>query len=133
MTGKGRSQNKSKREEEARSRGFVGADRESWVAAALTRAARRLQKKRNRRAACPLPGQRLSIFSISSPERAKKLSIGVHGFCGRQRKSTASGQGEGSWKPGKGVEKGEPQITQSSPDLGYGSWMTGETIRKERA
>jgi hypothetical protein len=51
----------------------------------------------------------------------------------RSRKSTASGQGEGSWKPGRGVEKGEPQITQSSPDLGYGSWMTGETIRKERA
>src|SRR5713226_7612795 len=45
MTGKGRSQNKSKREEEARSRGFVGADRESWVDAALTRASRRLQNK----------------------------------------------------------------------------------------
>src|SRR6266852_5652725 len=43
----------------------------------------------------PLPVQRLSIFSISSPERAKKLSIGVHGFCGKQRKSTASVQGEG--------------------------------------
>src|SRR6266851_545742 len=57
MTGKGRGQNKSKREEEARSRGFVGADRESWVDAALTRASRRLQKKRNRRAARPLPGQ----------------------------------------------------------------------------
>src|SRR5260370_211381 len=28
----------------------------------------------------PLPGQRLSIFSILAPERAKKLSIGVHGF-----------------------------------------------------
>src|SRR6266852_627936 len=44
----------------------------------------------------PLPGQRLSIFSISGPERAKKLSIGVHGFCGKQRKSAASGLGEGS-------------------------------------
>ncbi len=32
------------------------------------------------RRACPLPGQRLSIFSILRPERAKKLSIGVHGF-----------------------------------------------------
>src|SRR5712664_2637814 len=32
------------------------------------------------RRACPLPGQRLSIFSILAPERAKKLSIGVHGF-----------------------------------------------------
>src|SRR5712664_28609 len=32
------------------------------------------------RAACPLPGQRLSIFSILAPERAKKLCIGVHGF-----------------------------------------------------
>ena len=29
----------------------------SYVAAALTRASRRLQKRRNRRAACPLPGQ----------------------------------------------------------------------------
>src|SRR6266436_2199511 len=28
----------------------------------------------------PLPVQRLSIFSILGPERAKKLSIGVHGF-----------------------------------------------------
>ncbi len=75
MTGKGRSQNKSKREEEARSRGFVGADRESWVDAALTRASRRLQKKRNRHAAGPLPGQGLSIFSILRPERAKKLAL----------------------------------------------------------
>src|SRR6266849_2979276 len=47
------------------------------------------------RRACPLPGQRLSIFSILGPERAKKLSIGVHGFAEKQRKSTASGQGEG--------------------------------------
>src|SRR5712692_4892096 len=37
------------------------------------------EKDRNCRAACPLPGQRLSIFSILAPERAKKLSIGVHG------------------------------------------------------
>src|SRR6266849_6346855 len=28
----------------------------------------------------PLPVQRLSIFSVLGPERAKKLSIGVHGF-----------------------------------------------------
>ncbi len=28
----------------------------------------------------PSPFQRLSIFSILGPERAKKLSIGVHGF-----------------------------------------------------
>src|SRR5712692_6611210 len=28
----------------------------------------------------PLPVQRLSIFSILGPERAKKLSIGVHGL-----------------------------------------------------
>src|SRR6266849_6041190 len=52
------------------------------------------------RRACPLPGQRLSIFSILGPERAKKLSIGVHGFEEKQRKSTASGQGKGS---GKGI------------------------------
>jgi hypothetical protein len=44
MTGKVWGQNKSKREEEARSRGFVRADRESWVDAALTRASRGLQK-----------------------------------------------------------------------------------------
>src|SRR5713101_6601916 len=43
----------------------------------------------------PLPVQRLSIFSILRPERAKKLSIGVHGFEEKQRKSTASVQGEG--------------------------------------
>src|SRR5260370_42391134 len=55
MTGKGRSQNKSKREEEARSRGFVGADRESWVDAALTRASRRGPKKPTRRAPGPPP------------------------------------------------------------------------------
>src|SRR5713101_6408023 len=42
----------------------------------------------------PLPVQRLSIFSILRPERAKKLSIGSW-LCGKQRKSTASGQGEG--------------------------------------
>ncbi len=52
----------------------------------------------------PLPGQRLSIFSISGPERAKKLSIGAHGFCGKQRKSTASGQGEGSRRAGRAAE-----------------------------
>jgi len=42
----------------------------------------------------PLP------LSISGPERAKKLSIGVHGFCGKQRKSTASVRGEGkrAWR-----------------------------------
>src|SRR5260370_31824366 len=28
----------------------------------------------------PLQGQTLSIFSILGPERAKKLSIGLHGF-----------------------------------------------------
>jgi hypothetical protein len=41
------------------------------VDAALTRA---------RQARLPLPGQRLSIFSILAPEREKKLSIGVQGF-----------------------------------------------------
>src|SRR5712671_6287894 len=60
MTGKGRSQNKSKREEEARSRGFVGPDRESWVDAALSRASRRLQKKTQppRRSPSPWTGER---------------------------------------------------------------------------
>src|SRR5216683_8415462 len=43
----------------------------------------------------PLPVQRLSIFSILGPKRAKKLSIGVYGFTEKQRKSTASVQGEG--------------------------------------
>src|SRR6266851_1632877 len=64
MTGKGRSQNKSKREEEARSRGFVGADRESWVDAALTRASRRLQKKAT---AAPLA---LSLDRERDPNRS---------------------------------------------------------------
>src|SRR6266852_8637979 len=54
------------------------------------------------RRACPLPGQRLSIFAILGPERAKKLSNGVHGFAenreNRQpldRGRDPEGQGEG--------------------------------------
>src|SRR6266851_5593817 len=53
-------------------------------------------KKRNRRAACPLPGQRLSIFSVFR----KAVHANAQLFCSlgppRSRKSTASGQGEGS-------------------------------------
>src|SRR5215470_7081650 len=38
----------------------------------------------------PADYERLSIFSILRPERAKKLSFGVHSFCGKERKSTVS-------------------------------------------
>jgi hypothetical protein len=51
----------------------------------------------------PPPVQRLSIFSILGPERAKKLSIGVHGFEEKQRKSTASVQREGERRGGCGL------------------------------
>src|SRR5216684_8788054 len=56
------------------------------------------------RRACLLPGQRLSIFWILGPERAKKLSIGMHGFAENREKSTASVQGEGSGRAGRGGE-----------------------------
>ena len=54
--GERRGPNKSEREEEGRSRGFVGADRDSWVDTALTRASRRLQKNATA-APLALPGQ----------------------------------------------------------------------------
>ena len=63
------------------------ADNTADVAAALTRA---------RKARSPSPWTEAVDFLDLGPERAKKLSIGVHGFAKKQRKSTASVQGEGS-------------------------------------
>jgi len=43
----------------------------------------------------PLPVQRLSIFSILGHERAKKLSIGVHGFAeNRENRQPRPGRGQ---------------------------------------
>src|SRR5712692_8090592 len=48
------------------------------------------------RRACPLPGQRLSIFSNLGARASKKVEHWRARLCRKQRKSTASGQGEGS-------------------------------------
>src|SRR5216683_8245337 len=44
----------------------------------------------------PLPVQRLSIFLIFGARASKKVEHWRARLCGKQRKSTASGQGEGS-------------------------------------
>src|SRR5216683_6600459 len=44
----------------------------------------------------PLPGQRLSIFSVFPQSRARQCSTFLLARAPRSRKSTASGQGEGS-------------------------------------
>src|SRR5260370_39924925 len=48
----------------------------------------------------PLPVQRLSIFSIFGARASKKVEHWRARLCGKQRKSTASGQGEGkrAWR-----------------------------------
>src|SRR5229473_1502083 len=65
----------------------------------------------------PSPWPEAVDFLCFPQSHARQCSTFLLARAARSRTSTASGQGEGSWKPGRGVEKGEPQITQSSPDL----------------
>src|SRR5216683_14407 len=81
------------------------------------------KKDRNRRAACPLPGQRLSIFSVFRKSRARQCSTFLLARGPRSRKSTASGQGEESWK-----EKGENRKRRRSESGGYGFASAGEPL-----
>src|SRR5713226_245616 len=94
------------------------------------------------RRACPLPGQRLSIFSILGPERAKKLSIGVHGFA-ENRENRQPLKGRGIWKwTGIGKKEGSEMDTETgSRNLltrGLDQSLAGQTpygpaIRRARA
>src|SRR6266849_846951 len=72
------------------------------------------------RRACPLPGQRLSIFSILRPEREKKLSIGVHGFAENRENRQPLDREEGS---GKAEER-----KRSSHNRMFGSRKGGRKV-----
>src|SRR5712692_8996110 len=78
------------------SRSFAGAHRGSCVDAALTRASRRLQKKAQPPRRLPSPWTEAVDFLDLGARASKKVEHWRARLCGKQRKSTASGQGEGS-------------------------------------
>src|SRR6266446_6600580 len=79
----------------------------------------------------PLPVQRLSIFSILAPERAKNLSIGVHGFA-ENRENRQPLTGRGIWNQTGGGKKERFKRRRASYAKGMLSHLTDSTIRQHR-
>src|SRR5216683_3503556 len=75
----------------------------------------------------PLPGQRLSIFLDLGARASKKVEHWRARLCGKQRKSTASGQGEGSGRAGRGAE-GQGKALEG----GFNRWNTSEKQKKSQ-
>src|SRR6266849_794977 len=82
----------------------------------------------------PLPVQRLSIFSILGARASKKVEHWRAWLCGKQRKSTASGQGEGLRKK-TGIRKNSYGGKSVSRDRSRGAGanrMAGPLLRRGR-